>query len=228
MRHLCHYRSIPSPPILINKEDPFQIQCIYKIGMKNWLFLHPICFFRRLEFSLHQCFRLPIVIIECIPGHSLLVVVVCLPRCLQARTHYQQFQVSALVDWPNCYAECPKVLSFCCCTRSNLYCCSCAIKLAIWSWRTLSWFAAVCFNWGSSSEMPLGSLREIYWPSPTLISTLADPLPRRFLQTVAITVPGSVAARGDPFWEKIPSPRRAVRRTVPIAPGRLICGAGVS
>ena len=49
--------------------------------------------------------------------------------------------------------------------------------------------------------MPLGSFKEIYWPSPTFISTLADSLPRRFLQTVAMTVPGSVAANGDPFCE---------------------------
>lgn len=30
---------------------------------------------------------------------------------------------------------------------------------------------------------------------------LADSLPLRFLQTVAMTVPGSVAATGDPFCE---------------------------
>ena len=52
----------------------------------------------------------------------------------------------------------------------------------------------------------------MYCPSPTLISTFAvefaaaaDSLlsrPRRgFLHMVAMTVPGSVAARGDPFWE---------------------------
>jgi len=50
--------------------------------------------------------------------------------------------------------------------------------------------------------MPLGSFKEIYWPSPTFISTFSiDSLPRRFLQTVAMTVPGSVVANGDPFCE---------------------------
>ena len=82
------------------------------------------------------------------------------------------------------------------------------MRLAIWSWRTLSWEAAVCFICASSPDTPVGSLREIYWPSPTLISTLADSLPRRFLQTVAITVPGSVAETGDPFLELFLGKRR--------------------
>jgi hypothetical protein len=41
----------------------------------------------------------------------------------------------------------------------------------------------------------------MYFPSPTLISKLADSLPRRFLVTVATTDPFSVVSRGDPFWE---------------------------
>jgi hypothetical protein len=65
----------------------------------------------------------------------------------------------------------------------------------------------------------MGSLREMYWPSPMLISTLADSLPRRFLQTVAMTVPGSVAAIGDPFCELLKSWRARQTRSLGVRKG---------
>ena len=53
----------------------------------------------------------------------------------------------------------------------------------------------------SSSCTPAGSVREMNFPSPTLISKFADSLPLRFLVTVATTDPVSVVSKGDPFAE---------------------------
>ena len=94
---------------------------------------------------------------------------------------------------------------------------SCAMRHAICSCNTFNWDAAVFFISAFNSVTPFGSFNDTYWPSPTLISTFAVAvaadnkddgslsslfkLPRRFLATVAIIVPGSFAARGDPFWE---------------------------
>ena len=120
--------------------------------------------------------------------------------CVHFCDLYDNYILYIFIYIPSSYVE----LS---CVESIIYCWSCAMRLAIWSWSTLSWEAAVCFICASSAETPFGSFREMYWPSPTFISTLADTfsvnsLPRRaFLQTVAMTVPGSVAARGDPFCE---------------------------